>query len=174
MITPKITVDLQLDSLFGATLPNRVQKLVDDELNRGRWLDGFDIAVSPAALNQEDGEKLLEVILDAYPEERINHAKLLELIDQELPQHQIAGIGWITADDGSFLLTDSLRVCRVRGDLPDLEVSPNFARYGIEFDSVDREAVRGRSFWINSNACDCPFVLSFGTGELIEGQSFPD
>ena len=108
-MTLKEIVDVQLDSFFGAGLPRKIQRLVDEELNRGRWVEGYDLAVSVEPLGVLEAERLLEVVLKQNEQLRINRNDLLQTVEDELPQSMGAKVLWIVDEDGSFALTDSLR-----------------------------------------------------------------
>ena len=38
-------IDVQLESFFGRKFPQKIQHLVDEELNHGPWVDGYELAV---------------------------------------------------------------------------------------------------------------------------------
>lgn len=70
-------IDLQLDAIFGCTMPPKLQALVDAELNAGRWQDGYDLAVNASGLNQKEGQELLNIVLTRHPGLRIDQDVLL-------------------------------------------------------------------------------------------------
>ncbi|MEM7599808.1 MAG: hypothetical protein AAF357_00145 [Verrucomicrobiota bacterium] len=168
-MTPRELVDLQLDAIFGATMPSKVQALVDAELNAGRWHDGYDIAVNASGLNQSEGQKLLDIVLGQHPGLKIDQEKLLASIDQNLPQSTFAKVLWLAADDGTFVVTDSLRVARYRMESP-IWITPRISFDGIELVSADADVVRGLAFLGSSNYPDSPFTLDFESGSIREGS----
>ncbi len=168
-MSPREIIDLQLDAIFGKTMPTKVQAMVDAELNAGRWHEGYDIAINPRGLSQHEGQQLLEVILGQHAELKIDAERLLETVCTELPQSIFVKVHWIAAADGTFILEDSLRVGRFRNSEP-IWISPRISLDGIELDSVDSEFVRGRSFWLDSYYPDMPFALSFENGAVLDGQ----
>ncbi len=172
-MTPRELVDIQLDAIYGATMPVKVQDLVNTELNAGRWEDGYDIAVSPSGLNHDEGQALLDIVLKRHPDLMIGKTALLESVAANLPQSDFAKVLWMTADDGTFVLTDSLRVARYRNDSP-IWVTPRISLDGIDLVSVDRKTVRGLAFLGASYTPDSPFILNFETGEVIEGDIIRD
>ena len=119
-------IDLQLDSFFGNTMPKKIQSLVDTELNEGKWHDGYDIAVNPSGINESEGRELLDVVLSQHPSLRIDEKILRESIEKELPQSVFAKVLWMTANDGTFIVTDSLKVARYR-DVSPLWVTPRIS-----------------------------------------------
>lgn len=172
-MTPSEIVDVQLDSFFGARFPWKMQSLVDKELNNGRWLDGYDIAVSPEVISNSDAEELLEIVLRDNSEWRLQEDVLMSLVDEYLPQSQGARVGWIVDEVGSFALTDSLRVARF--DMVSISwVTPRISFDGIEFDSLIEGRLKGRAWWLGSHETpDSPFEIDFDTGELLVGQVVP-
>lgn len=166
-------VDLQLDSFFGSRFPWKIQELVDSELNNGRWLDGYDIAVSSEVISILEAQQLLEIILNESPRFRLDKSVLLPIVDECLPQSCMAQVSWIVDEVGSFALSDTLRVARF--DMGRLSwVSSRISLDGIEFDSLDGGKLKGRS-WLGSNTIkpDSPFEIDFDSGELLVGEGIP-
>ena len=173
-MTLKEIVDVQLDSFFGAGLPRKIQRLVDEELNRGRWVEGYDIAVSVEPLGVLEAERLLEVVLKQNEQLRINRNDLLQTVEDELPQSMGAKVLWIVDEDGSFALTDSLRVARFAAERI-VWCSPRISFDGIEFCSLEDGRLKGKAWWLGSHESpDSPFCFDFDSGELLEGQVVPE
>ena len=172
-MSPRELVDVQLDAIYGATMPVKIQNLVNRDLDAGIWEDGYDLAVNPAGLDHAEGQELLDMVLKRYPDYKIDKAPLLESIDANLPQSYFEGVLWMVADDGTFILTDSLRVARYRNNSP-VWVTPRISFDGIELVSVDSETVRGLAFLGGSNVPDSPFTLDFETGSVLEGTTIRD
>lgn len=166
-MAPSVLIDLQLDAIFGCTMPPKVQALVDAELNAGRWEDGYDLAVNASGLNQNEGQELLNIVLASYPDLKIDRDSLLTSISRTLPQSVFARVLWLAADDGTFILTDSLRVARYRKETP-IWISRRVSLDGIRLISVDRDVVRGLAFQGDSYPPDAPFSLDFETGAVLE------
>ena len=172
-MSPRDIVDVQLDSFFGARFPWKMQALVDNELNNGRWLEGYDIAVSPEVIGNSEAEELLKIVLDHNPDWRLVEDVLMSLVDEHLPQSQCARLRWIVDEVGSFALTDSLRVARF--DMASISwVTSRLSFDGIEFDSLANGILKGRS-WLASSSVnpDSPFKIDFDSGELLEGEVVP-
>jgi hypothetical protein len=169
MISKRELIDVQLDALFGTSLPDKVQALVDSELLEGKWADGYDLAVNPNGLSQSEGRTLLAILLSQYPDEKIDADALQESVDHNLPQSTFAGMIWIVADDGSFILNDSLRIARYSGSAL-IWISGRVSLDGIDLVSVDRDSVQGLAFWGESNGPDTPFILDFKSGKMLKGE----
>jgi hypothetical protein len=88
---------------------------VDEELNQGRWVDGYDLAVCKGVIDGDGARELLEIVLTQHPDLRIDEAELQKAIDEHLPQNSCAQVFWIIDDRGAFALTDSMRVARFDG-----------------------------------------------------------
>ena len=169
-MTCREIIDLQLESVFGNKLPQKTQRLVDDELNQGRWVDGYDLAVTKGTLGGNDAGRLLDVILRQNPELRIDADVLIQNVKDHLSQSAGAKVLWIVDESGSFALTDSLRVARFDG-ASIVWMSPRISYDGIEFDSVSNGLLRGRAWYLSSaSSPDTPFTFDFLTGELIDGS----
>ena len=159
-------VDLQLELLFGNSMPVKVQALVDAELNEGKWVDGYDIAVKSTPLDSGEGHELLEVVLKHFPEARIDTERLMESVDEDLPQGNMC---WLVAPDMTYILSDSLRVSRyVNAD--SLWVTPRISIDGIILDSIDERFVKGRSWWMEGDEPNDAFTLCFESGEVLKGR----
>ena len=169
-MTHQEIIDVQLESFFGNKFPQKIQNLVDEELNQGCWVEGYDLAISDDVVDAGDARKLLELVLEQNPTLRIDRDALLQLVEVELPQSMGASVLWIVEQSGAFALTDSLRVARFDGSAISW-CSPRISFDGIVFDSLVDGHLRGRAWWPGSNVIpDFPFVFDFLTGELIEGQ----
>jgi hypothetical protein len=163
-------IDVQLESFFGNKFPQKIQRLVDEELNQGRWVDGYDLAVRQGVIEGDAARQLLEVVLTQHPELRIDEAALRTVVEERLPQSLGAAVSWIVDDSGSYALTDSLRVARFKG-ASIVWRSPRISFDGIDFDSLSEGNLRGRAWLLGSHESpDAPFVFDFETGELLEGH----
>lgn len=169
-MSPRQLVDLQLDALFGHTMPQKVQALVDADVDDGRWQDGYELAFNVSSLGQVDGQKLMDVVLAQYPALQIDRTQLRETVERELPQSLLTRVLWIVDEGGSYALTDSLRVARFDGSRM-IWKSPRISWDGIEFDSLAGGRLRGRAWLLGSHESpDAPFEFDFESGRLIEGQ----
>ncbi|RYE55736.1 MAG: hypothetical protein EOP18_05455, partial [Rhizobiaceae bacterium] len=146
--------------------------MVDEELNQGRWVDGYDLAISlgGGVIERDAACKLLKIILAQNPSLRIDEATLRTAIEAKLPQNYGAPKSWIVDERGSFALTDSLRVARFEGSSI-VWRSPRISYDGIEFDSLSEGRLCGRSWWPDSDEeQESRFIFDFETGELLRGQ----
>lgn len=173
-MTNRAITDVQLDSIFGSKFPQKIQRLVDEELNHGRWLDGYDLAVCRDVIDGDAARKLLEIVLTHRPELRIDRDKLLKAVEEELPQSIVgAPMFWIAGEGGAYALTDGLRVARFEGAQM-VWRTPRISWDGIEFDSLTSGRLRGRAWMLSSSPTpDVPFELDFETGELLKGEVVP-
>jgi hypothetical protein len=173
-MSPRQLIDLQLDAMFGHTMPEKVQALVDADVNEGRWQEGYELAFTSSSLGQVEGQKLMGVVLAQHPDLQIDQARLLETVERELPQSLGACVLWIVDDSGSYALTDSLRVARFDGSRM-IWRSPRISWDGIEFDSLVDGRLRGRVWWLGSHVSpDAPFEFDFRSGKLLAGQIVPE
>ena len=172
-MTKRDIIDVQLESFFGSKFPQKIQRLVDDELNHGRWAEGYELAVSQDVINGDDARKLLEIVLTQHPELRIDQASVMKVVEDQLPQSWGAPVSWIVAESGAYALTDTLQVARFEGaDL--IWRTPRISWDGIEFDSLADDRLRGRAWMLSSSVNpDSPFELDFVTGELLVGEAVP-
>lgn len=168
-MTIREVIDVQLESFFGDKFPQKIQHLVDQELNQEHWVEGYDIAVSRGVIEGEDARKLLAIVLDQNPQLRIDEIELKRVMQAELPQSPEA-TDWIVDEAGTFALTDSLRVARFEGSAM-IWRSPRISYDGIKFDSLEGGKLRGRAWLLSSNTTpDSPFTFDFYTGQLLEGS----
>jgi len=171
-MTTREIIDVQLESFFGSKFPQKIQRLVDEELNQGRWLDGYDLAVclGGAVMEEDDARKLLNIVLTQYPSLKIGEQALRMAIEARFPGNYGEPTSWIVDDSGAFALTDGLRVGRFEGTSIVWE-SPRISYDGISFDSLSEGKLRGRAWFLGSHeAPDLPFIIDFKTGEMLEGR----
>ena len=163
-------IDVQLESIFGHKFPQKIQQLVDEELNQGRWVDGYHLAVCEGVIDGDDARELLQIVLADHPELRIDETELKRVVEERLPQSLGAAVSWIVDDSGAFALTDSLRVARFERESV-IWRSSRISFDGIDFDSLSEGKLRGRAWLLGSHESpDAPFTFDFETGELLEGH----
>lgn len=168
-MTIRDVIDVQLESFFGDKFPQKIQRLVDQELNQGQWVEGYDAAVCRGVIEGDDARKLLAIVLAQNPQLRIDEVELKRVMQAELPQN-IEASDWIVDDSGAFALTDSLRVARFEGASV-IWRSSRISYDGIEFDSLADGKLRGRAWMLGLHeTLDSPFTFDFDTGELLEGS----
>jgi hypothetical protein len=174
-MTTREIIDVQLESFFGGMFPQKIQRLVDEQLNQGLWMDGYDLAVSQSVIEGDDAGKLLEIVLTQHPELRIDRDALEEVVADKLPQSCIgAPVSWIVAESGAYALSDTLRVARFDG-VRMIWRSPRISFDGIALDSLFGGRLSGRAWWLGSQkTLGAPFEIDFETGELLEGQIVPE
>ncbi len=166
-MTTREIIDVQLESFFGDKFPQKIQHLVDQELNKGQWVEGYDAAVCRGVIEGDDARKLLAIVLAQNPQHRINEAELNSVVETQLPQS--TPVSWIVDESGAFALTDSLRVARFEGTSM-IWRSSRISYDGIEFDSLAYGKLRGRAWLADSSLTpNAPFTFDFETGELLEG-----
>ncbi|CAN5829655.1 hypothetical protein BH11VER1_BH11VER1_04360 [soil metagenome] len=172
-MTRRDIIDVQLDSFFGGKFPQKIQHLIDDELNQGRWVDGYELAVCQDVICGCDARKLLEIVLTQHPDLKIDRDVLLATIEDKLPQSMGAPVSWIVGESGAYALTDSLRVARFERTAM-IWRTPRISWDGIEFDSLMSGRLRGRAWMLSSSLTpDASFELDFETGEILDGQAVP-
>lgn len=169
-MTHREIIDVQLEALYGFRFPQKIQALVDNELNLGRWLEGYDLAVTKGVATGESASELLRIVLANSPDLRIDLAELELAVAQELPQSQLADVQWVVDEGGSFALTDSLRVARF-DSTSIIWRTPRISWDGIRLDSIENGLLHGRAWYLSKSVSpDAPFTLNFQTGEIIKGQ----
>jgi hypothetical protein len=158
-----------LEQIFGTKFPQKIQRLVDQELNEGRWLEGYDLAASQTVIDGDSARRLLEIILFQRSDLRINQSELHRVVESELPQSMGANVTWIVDVSGDFALSDSLRVARFNRTTM-IWRSPRISFDEVVFDELKDGKLKGRA-WLGSNEpLDSSFVLDFESGALLEGQ----
>lgn len=166
-------IDVQLEMFFGSKGRQQIERMVDDELNQGRWVDDHKIAVFLEVIDGGDVWKLLEIVLTAHPALRIDRDALQRAVEDNLPQCCGVPVSWIVGERGAYALTDGLRVARFEG-AEMIWRTPRISWDGIEFDSLTNDRLRGRAWMLSSSVNpDTPFELDFGTGELLAGDAVP-
>ena len=171
-MTPREIIDVQLESFFGSKFPQKIQRMVNDELNQGRWVDGYDLAVSlgGSVIEGNDARELLKIVLTQHPALRIDEAALRMEVESQLPLSLHSPVSWIVDESGAFALTDGLKVARFEGASM-VWRSPEIAFDGIDFDSLSEGKLRGRAWWMGSHETpQSRFTIDFETGEMLEGQ----
>ena len=170
-MTPCELIDVQLESFFGSSFPQKIQRLVDNELNEGQWVDGYDVAASRDVIGEWDARQLLEIVLAQNADLRIDADSLMKAVDKQWPQiFSGLTVRWIVDESGSFALTDSLRVARFDGASM-VWRSARISWDGIRFDSLVDGKLCGRAFRPDLHKSDwSSFVFDFSTGELLEGS----
>lgn len=172
-MTPREIIDVQLELFFGSKFPQKIQRLVDEELNQGSWVEGYDLAVCKDVIGGDEALALLKIVLKQHPTFGIDHSVLMQAVEENLPQSMGASVSWITGDCGAYALTDSLRVARFDCARM-IWRTPRISWDGIEFDSLTNGRLRGRAWMLSSSSIpDVPFEIDFETGELIDGQPVP-
>lgn len=169
-MTARTIIDLQLEAIFGDRLPLKIQRAVDDEMNLGHWVEGYELAAFSDELDEAKSQELLGIVLNQHPALLIDVPVLRKIVEEQLPQSFGAKVLWIVHEDGSFALTDSLRVARFHNGAFTWRTA-RISFDGIEFDSLVDRKLRGRA-WLGSSSYspDSPFTIDFETGELLEGQ----
>ena len=174
MITEPEIVDLQLHANYGSMMPLIVKDIVNRELDAGVWQDGYETAVTENDLNNEQGLELMEVILRANPKARIDIEKLSSVIDKELAQSAFAKISWLVEKDGSFIMTDSLRVAKFQGKNV-LWCTPRISYDGIILKEIKRNIIFGLSWFLSdSYEPDIPFSIDIENGKVLSGEIISD
>ena len=172
-MTKREIIDVQLEEFFGIKFPQKIQQLVDDELNKVLWVEGYDLAVCQGVFDGDDARKLLGIVLSEHPEYRIDRDALMKVVEDKLPQSMGAPVSWIVDESGAYALSDTLRVARFDGVRLTWR-SPRISFDGIAFDSLSDGRLRGRAWWLGSHETpESPFEIDFETGELLQGQIVP-
>jgi hypothetical protein len=170
MITEKELVELQLNSAFGHMMPTMVKNIVNRELDKSIWEDGYETAVTERDLNYEEGIKLLDILLKNNPNVKIDLDELESVIDSELPQSAFAKVSWIVSENASFVMTDSLRVAKFQ------QSKVIWCTQRIALDGISLKEIRNEKIfclaWQGSSAYepDEPFILDYQTGEVLSGN----
>ncbi|WP_461784468.1 hypothetical protein [Prosthecobacter sp.] len=167
-MTDKEIIDIQLEQIFGTKFPQKIQRFVDQELNEGHWLKGYDLAVSQTVIDGDSARRLLEIILFQRSDLRIDQSELHRVVESVLPQSMGANVTWIVDVSGDFALSDSLRVARFNRATM-IWCSPRISFDEVVFDELKDGKLKGRA-WLGSNEpLDAPFVLDFDSGALLKG-----
>lgn len=153
---------------FGTNGCQMLQRVVDKALNNGEWHDGFDVAVKKGDLDYYECKELFDIVKRTYP--IINLEKLKSQIAHYLPQTKISSIEWLVAEDGSLIVTDSLRVARFMLDSL-IWVTKRISWDGIKLIRIADGVIEGEWYDVtNSKQQWQPLRLSLNDGVLLEGQ----
>jgi hypothetical protein len=57
-MTKRDIIDVQLESFYGSKFPRKIQRLIDEELNQGKWVDGYHLAVEKGVIDFASGHVL--------------------------------------------------------------------------------------------------------------------
>jgi len=139
-------------------------------MDNGEWHDDFDIAVTGAELEDEEASLLLNSLLRAYPHYVIDVDILKAIIEEHLPQAQLTPIIWLIGPDLALVITDSLRVAKVKfSDF--VWVTKRISWDGILLDKIEDNIIFGSWYDAPSESSEWqPLRLSYIDGSLIEGE----
>jgi hypothetical protein len=169
-MTKRDIIDVQLESFYGSKFPRKIQRLINEELNHGKWVDGYHLAGEKGVIEGSAARELLRIVLAQHPDLRIDEDALRTVVEERLPQSLGARVLWIVDDSGSFALTDSLRVARFEGASL-IWKSPRISFDGIALDSIADGKIFGRAWWLGSQETPyAPFILDFASGHVLEGR----
>ena len=169
-MTPHEIINIQMSYHFDLRPHVQLQAGVQAALNRGEWLDDFDLAVKSGELTDQEAARLLQVILNAYPEHVLDMERMRHIIDSSLPQADLAQLQWLVGPDYALVLTDSLRVGKVTDGYLNW-VTQRIAWNGIVLDRIKDGVVLGS--WQDATNTDQerqPLRLAYADGSLIEGR----
>lgn len=163
-------LSLCMEMEFGSRGCRLLKSFVNEVLDSGEWHDGFDIAVKTGDLDYYECTKLFDIVKTVYPNDIIDSEKLKSLIEHYLPQAGLTDIVWLVAEDGSLIITDSLRVARFFCDRV-IWVTKRISWDGIKLNRINAGVIEGEWYSpINSQREWSPLKLSFDTGALLEGK----
>lgn len=163
-------ISLYMEMEFGEQGGIMLKALVNTALDNGEWHDGFEIAVKATELDYDERNELFDIVKKSYPEVTLNIHKLKNLIDEELPQSSLTQIRWLIADDGSLIITDSLRIGRFLDDSV-VWVTKRISWDGINLIKIENDEIIGEWYSpINSQQEWSPLRISFSDGKLLEGE----
>ena len=163
-------LSIQMEYHFGFNAKRLLKRAVNAAMDAGEWHENFDIAVTQAELDEDQAEKLLVALLDAYPSYVLDVDGLKAIIDRHLPQAALTSIAWLVGSDCALVLTDSLRVAKVAGTTL-AWVTKRVSWDGIILNRVEENIVFG-SWYDVTKATDKwqPLRISYSNGKLLEGM----
>jgi len=163
-------ISIQMEMEFGSQGCHKLKQLVNNVLDNGEWQDGFEVAVKRGDLDSYECAELLDTVRKAYPDITLNVEKLKSLIEQYLPQAQVTPISWLVSEEGSLIITDSLRVSRISDDSL-IWVTKRISWDGIILNKITNNEIEGTWYCpVDSQAEWKPLKLSFSDGTILEGQ----
>jgi len=147
----------------------KLKSLVNDALDNGEYIEGFEVAIKKGDLDDHECSELLKLIDEHYPLD-LDFEKLDYLIDKHLPQSEVSTISWLVSDDCSLIITDTLRVAKFTNDELDW-VTKRISWDGIKLFSLSNDEIVGE--WYNPTSADdlwSPLKISLTSGKLIQGE----
>lgn len=163
-------LSLYMEMEFGSQGCHLLKSLVNEALDNGEWHDGFEVAVKTGELDYRECAELFESVRKAYPHIVFNASTVKALIELHLPQAALTSIRWLIADDGSLVITDSLRVARFLNDEL-VWVTKRISWDGINLTKIVNNEIVGQ--WLSPIVSQNewkPLRLSLHDGTLLEGQ----
>ncbi len=150
-------------------MPAMIQGLVNRELDAGIFLDGYEMAVTPNPLNHEEGNILLETVIEANPKTRIDIEKLSQVIERVLPQCEFPAKSWLVEKE-SFVMTDGLSVAKFQGTNV-LWCTSRISIDGIILKEIKENILYGFC-WLASEAYkpDVPFRIDLENGNILSKE----
>ena len=173
VMTCKDILSIQMSQMsfqYGTLWKKLLKEAVNAALDAGEWHDDFDIAVTPNDLDDDDALKLLDSVLNAYPDAVLDVRSLDAVIEENLPQAGFTSVSWLVGPDCALVMTDSLRVAKFKdGQLS--WVTERISWDGIELDRVEEGVVFGSWYDVMRDGAEWqPLQLSYADGTLLQGK----
>ncbi|MEO1521708.1 MAG: hypothetical protein AAFU78_13165 [Cyanobacteria bacterium J06633_2] len=160
---------IQMALRYGTIGKHMLKEAVNAALDAGEWHEYFYIAVISNDLDDDEAQKLLDCVLNAYPDCVLDVDRLDTIIETHLPQAGLASVSWLVGPDCAFVFTDSLRVAKVeKGSLS--WVTERSSWDGIALDRVEDDVVFGSWYDVTSGYKWQPLKLSYDDGKLLQGK----
>lgn len=163
---------IQLEARWGTKFPQEIQRMVDEELARGAWEDGYGEAICHGVVVGAGARILLGAVLRAHEDWRIGMDELEINVAMHLPQWETSGeLEWFISEEGGIFLSDGLKVARFSKEKL-VWKTPRLSLDGIALDYCDTELLKGRAwnYYSESQDFDSPFILNARSGELLAGE----
>ena len=162
-------ISLHMDIHYGQGYCRKLKSLVNEALDNGEYIEGFEVAIKKGDLDDQECRELLQIVHEHYPID-LDFEKLDFLIEEHLPQSEVSTISWLVSDNGSLIVTDTLRVAKfTNGELA--WVTKRISWDGINLFHLSNDEIVGE--WYNPTSADdfwSPLRISSSSGRLIQGE----
>ena len=164
----KLFLEAQLLNALNRPPGMVLKRAVNQAVDNGHWIDGFEIAIKEGELDYYEVNELLEIISRVLPETNISKDKFLALLDDTLPQSALSPVNFLIADDMTIIASDGLRVARLT---PSSCVwsTPRLSYDGIDLISINKNQINGLAWLLRPNEEMDRFTLSFIDGSILIG-----
>ena len=155
---------------IGYDFRSKIKAAVNELIDEGEWVDGFELAVKNGELSLDECDELLAALDVLSPGIYTGRPDFLEMLRQHLPQLAYTTLGYMVYDDLTIIATDSLRVARFTTK-ECLWVSDRVSYDGIQLTNINANEVNGLGWILGHDMNLQPFTLRMSDGLLLKGKA---